>query len=83
MNSDVGNWMPISAGILPSINNVVLLSIILASGHKVCGVGSLNDVNGWNIIYMPSNHAFNNFSVSGVDAWCPLPSPFKGDIPDG
>ncbi len=80
MNNDVGNWLPISGNILPAVGNPVLISVILGNMQKVCGVGALNSANGWQIIYMPSDSVN---MIAGVDAWCPLPSPYKGDIPDG
>lgn len=79
MYSDVGNWIPVSSNILPAVGGVALISIVLGNEQKVCGVGTLNSANGWQIIYIPSD----SVNVISVDAWCPLPSPYKGDIPDG
>ena len=76
-NNDLGNWIPVSE-ILPSVGTIVLISIILADGGRVCGLGCLNESNGWQIVYAP-----HNLMVAGVNAWMPSPSAYKEDIPGG
>ena len=72
-DTDIGNWIPVG-NILPAEGVVVLLSIQLANGHQVSGFGTMNGFNNWQLTYAPTNNA----PVNGINAWMPLPAPYRG-----
>lgn len=72
-DTDVGNWISVK-NILPAEGMMVLISVLLGDGRSVCGFGTMNGTNNWQLAYLPQE----NGVVSGVNAWMPLPPPYTG-----